>query len=112
MSEGQVPPHPSALPRSRTIRVVELSSSSTRSERDRRESLKDLNPKDFSLNDGSIRFICALTAELCSQSTSSFSRPIRSARQQTAGGGLRIGRFRLLGVGVHRSSIRRLDRPH
>ena len=47
---------------------------------DRKKSLKDLNPKDFSLNDGSIRFICALTAELCSQSASSFSRPIRSAR--------------------------------
>ena len=66
--------------RSRTIRVVELSSSSTTSDRDRRKSLKDLKPNDFSLNDGSIRFICALTAELCSQSTSSFSRPIRSAR--------------------------------
>ena len=31
----------------------------------------------LSLNNGSIRFICALTAELCSQSTSSFSKPIR-----------------------------------
>src|SRR6201999_1349494 len=66
--------------RSRTIRVVELSSSSTTSVRERRKSLKDLKPKDFSLNDGSIRFIWALTAELCSQSTSSFSVPIRSAR--------------------------------
>jgi hypothetical protein len=42
---------------SRTIRVVELSSNSTTSDRDRMKSLKDLKPKDFSLNDGSIRFI-------------------------------------------------------
>ena len=41
----------------RTIRVVELSSSSTTSDRDRRKSLKDRKPSDFSLNDGSIRFI-------------------------------------------------------
>jgi hypothetical protein len=41
----------------RTIRVVELSSSSTVSDRDRRKSLKDRKPSDFSLNDGSIRFI-------------------------------------------------------
>ena len=74
------PFHPSALPRSRTIRVLELSSRSARSERERSKSLKDLNHRDFSLNDGSIRFICALTTELCSQSTSSFSRPIRSPR--------------------------------
>jgi hypothetical protein len=44
---------------SRTIRVVELSSNSTTSARDRRKSLKDRKPKDFSLNDGSIRFICS-----------------------------------------------------
>ena len=54
------------------------------SERDRRKSLKDLKPKDFSLNDGFIRVICTLTAELCSQSTSSFSVPIRSARVSRA----------------------------
>lgn len=46
-----------AAQRSFTIRVVELSSSSTTSERERRKSLKDLNPSDFSENDGSIRFI-------------------------------------------------------
>ncbi len=70
--------------RSLTSRVVELSSNSTTSERDRRKSLNDLNPNDFSLNDGSIRFICALTAELCSHSTSSFSRPICRARVSNA----------------------------
>ena len=50
------------------------------SERERRKSLKDLKPSDFSLKDGSIRFIWAFTAELCSQSASSFSRPICRAR--------------------------------
>ena len=34
------------------------------SERDRRKSLKDLKPKDFSLNDGFIRVICALRKSL------------------------------------------------
>ena len=66
------------------MRVVELSSSSTRSARDRRKSLKDLNPNAFSENDGSIRFIWAFTVELCSHSTSSFSRPICSARVNSA----------------------------
>ena len=51
---------------SRTMRVVVLSSRSTKSLRERRKSLNDRNPRDFSLNDGSMRFICALTAELCS----------------------------------------------
>ena len=36
-----------SAPRSRTIRVVELSSSSTTSVRERRKSLKDLSAKDF-----------------------------------------------------------------
>src|SRR3954469_22959895 len=65
---------------SRTIRVVLLSSRSATSLRERRKSLNDLNPSDFSENDGSIRFIWALTAELCSQSASSFSWPMRRAR--------------------------------
>ena len=41
--------------------------------RERRKSLKDRKPSDLSLNDGFIRFIWALTTELCSQSASSFS---------------------------------------
>ena len=64
------------------MRVVELSSSSTTSERDRRKSLKDRKPSDFSLNDGSIRFICAFTAELCSQSTSSLRDRLGDAGEQ------------------------------
>jgi hypothetical protein len=55
------------------MRVVLLSSSSTRSLRERRKSLNERNPSDFSENDGSMRFIWAFTAELCSQSASSFS---------------------------------------
>ena len=58
---------------SRTMRVVLLSSSSATSLRERRKSLNDRNPRDFSENDGSIRFIWALTAELCNQSASCFS---------------------------------------
>src|SRR6185369_17687148 len=77
-------PGPQSSPRNRIIRVVELSSNSTTSDRDRRKSLKDRNPEDFSLNDGSIRFICAFTAELCSQSASSYSSPICNARVSSA----------------------------
>ncbi len=62
------------------MRVALVSSTSTRSPRDRRKSLNDLKPKAFSLKDGSIRFIWPLTAELCSHSASSFSWPIRRAR--------------------------------
>ena len=54
------------------------------SARERRKSLNDLKPNDFSENDGSIRFICPLTAELCSHSASSFSKPICSARISNA----------------------------
>ena len=68
---------------SRTKRVGLVASRSTRSPRDRRKSLNDLKPKAFSLNDGSIRFIWGLTAEWWSQSASSFSWPIRSARSSS-----------------------------
>jgi hypothetical protein len=47
------------------------------------KSLNDLKPKALSLNDGSIRFIWALTAELWSHSASSFSWPMRSARSSS-----------------------------
>ena len=88
---------------SRTIRVVLLSSSSTTSLRERRKSLNDRNPSDFSQNDGSIRFICALTAELCSQSASSFSvADPQRALQQRGRRGLRVG---------HRARARRVGRP-
>jgi hypothetical protein len=54
------------------------------------EVAERFKPNDFSLNDGSIRFIWALTAELWSHSASSFSWPMRSARSSSpVAGGLR-----------------------